>query len=140
MLPQLIGAWALMAACVVLHAIAVVTALRTLGLESNHPKNFWQMTLLLVRLAGWMVMFHLLEVALWAGYYTLTSALPDIYTALYFSAVTYTTTGYGDVVLERPWRLVGGIEALTGILMCGWTTGFFFAAMSRGYERMKGRT
>ena len=27
------------------------------------------------------------------------------------------------------WRLVGGVEALTGILMCGWSTGFFFAVV-----------
>ena len=53
--------------------------------------------------------------------------------ALYFSAVTYTTTGYGDIVLPEDWRLVGAIEALTGILMCGWSTGFFFAIVSRMY-------
>ena len=57
--------------------------------------------------------------------------MPDLQSALYFSAVTYTTTGYGDLVLAQEWRLVGAIEALTGILMCGWSTGFFFAAASR---------
>jgi len=55
-------------------------------------------------------------------------------TALYFSAVTYTTTGYGDLVLPREWRLVGGVEALTGILMCGWSTGFFFVVVNRMFE------
>lgn len=54
--------------------------------------------------------------------------------ALYFSAVTYTTTGYGDLLLPTDWRLVGAVEALTGILMCGWTTGFFFAVVSRVLE------
>lgn len=49
----------------------------------------------------------------------------------YFSAVTYTTTGYGDLVLPQDWRLVGAIEALTGILMCGLSTGSFFAVVSR---------
>jgi hypothetical protein len=39
--------------------------------------------------------------------------------------------GYGDLVLPVAWRLVGGIEALTGILMCGWSTGFFFSVVSR---------
>ena len=57
--------------------------------------------------------------------------MPDLTSGLYFSAVTYTTTGYGDLVLPADWRLVGGIEALTGILMCGWSTGFFFAIVSR---------
>ena len=54
--------------------------------------------------------------------------------ALYFSAVTYTTTGYGDLVLPQAWRLVGAIEALTGILMCGLSTGFFFAVVSRMFR------
>ena len=61
-------------------------------------------------------------------------AMPDLPSALYFSAVTYTTTGYGDLVLPQVWRLVGAIEALTGILMCGWSTGFFFAVVNRILE------
>ena len=55
-------------------------------------------------------------------------------TAYYFSIVTYTTTGYGDLVLPAEWRLVGGVEALTGILMCGWSTAFFFAVANRIYS------
>jgi hypothetical protein len=60
--------------------------------------------------------------------------MPDLPSALYFSAVTYTTTGYGDLVLNEGWRLLGAVEALTGILMCGWSTGFFFAIVNRLYE------
>jgi hypothetical protein len=60
--------------------------------------------------------------------------MPDLYSAAYFSAVTYTTTGYGDLVLPPAWRMVGAVEALTGILMCGWSTGFFFAIGSRMHE------
>jgi Ion channel len=44
--------------------------------------------------------------------------------------VTYTTTGYGDLVLPEEWRLAGGVEALTGILMCGLSAGMFFAVFS----------
>jgi hypothetical protein len=57
--------------------------------------------------------------------------MDDMTSALYFSAVTYTTTGYGDLVLPAEWRGVGAGEALTGILMCGWSTGFFFAVVHR---------
>jgi voltage-gated potassium channel Kch len=60
--------------------------------------------------------------------------MPDLQSAIYFSAATYTTVGYGDLVLPVEWRLVGGVEALTGILMCGWSTGFFFAIVSRMFE------
>jgi hypothetical protein len=85
----------------------------------------------LVGVAGWMVLLHLLEISAWALLYALTGAMPDLPSAFYFSVVTYTTTGYGDLVLAGPWRLVGGVEAFTGILMCGWSTGFFFAIVSR---------
>ena len=61
-------------------------------------------------------------------------AMSDLPSSLYFSAVTYTTTGYGDLVLPQEWRLVGAIEALTGILMCGLSTGFFFAVVSRTFR------
>lgn len=78
-----------------------------------------------------MVFIHLVEITLWALFYLWRDAMPSLQSALYFSAVTYTTTGYGDLVLPENWRLVGAVEALTGILMCGWSTGFFFAAVSR---------
>jgi hypothetical protein len=77
---------------------------------------------------------HLVEVGVWGTFYAWQGAMPDLQTGLYFSAVTYTTTGYGDLVLPGEWRLIGGIEALTGILMCGWSTGFFFAVVSRMFD------
>ena len=49
--------------------------------------------------------------------------------------MTYTTTGYGDLVLPEGWCLVGGIEALTGILMFGWSTGFFFTIVNQIFMR-----
>jgi hypothetical protein len=45
-----------------------------------------------------------------------------------------TTIGYGDLVLTGQWRLLGAVEALTGILMCGWSTGFFFTVLDRMFE------
>ena len=50
----------------------------------------------------------------WATFYWWKGAMPDLPSSIYFSAVTYTTTGYGDLVLPADWRLVGGVEALTG--------------------------
>ena len=50
-------------------------------------------------LPGWMVLLHLTEIYVWAGFYLWRDAFSDLGTAFYFSAVTYTTTGYGDLVL-----------------------------------------
>jgi hypothetical protein len=55
--------------------------------------------------------------------------------ATYFSIVTFTTLGYGDISLsEHEWRLLSGIEALTGILLVGWTTAFLFTILQRSWE------
>ena len=133
MVSKLFIAWGLMALCVVIHAIGVTVALRGVRWPAGARPPVWRWVWLFVRIAGRIVLLHLLEISAWAVVYVLDEAMPDLQSALYFSAVTYTTTGYGDLVLSKEWRLVGAIEALTGILMCGWSTGFFFAVVSRLY-------
>jgi hypothetical protein len=127
-------AWGLMALCVTIHATGVTLALRKVRTHAGRRPRAWRWVLLFIRIAGWIVLLHLLEIGAWAVVYVWDEAIPDLQSALYFSAVTYTTTGYGDLVLSKDWRLVGAIEALTGILMCGWSTGFFFAIVSRLYR------
>jgi hypothetical protein len=135
MLSKLLIAWSLMTVCVAIHALGLTAALRWLRGRLMPAAEFWPMTRRFAMLAGWMILLHLCEIAVWAVTYARSGAMPDLPSALYFSAVTYTTTGYGDLVLPQEWRLVGGVEALTGILMCGWSTGVFFAVVSRAYEQ-----
>jgi hypothetical protein len=135
MFTKLFIAWVLMASCVMVHAMGMTVALRLLEkMIARAGLRFWFSTWMLVRIAGWAILLHLVEIGLWAFFYTWKGALPDLTTALYFSAMTYTTTGYGDVVLPPAWRLVGGVEALTGILMCGWSAAFFFAVVDQTDE------
>ena len=124
----------LMALCVTIHAAGVTWALQRLRGVPRVALRFWTSTRLFVIVSTWIVLLHLAEISLWAGFYVWRNAMPDLASALYFSAVTYTTTGYGDLVLLAGWRLVGAVEALTGILMCGWSTGFFFAIVNRLYQ------
>ena len=131
MVSKLLLAWCLMAACVMVHASGVTSVLRWVRTQPRESARYWPRVWLLVRLAGAIIALHLLEIFVWASAYWWSAAMPDLPSALYFSAVTYTTTGYGDMVLPQDWRLVGGVEALTGILMCGWSTGFFFALVAR---------
>lgn len=138
MLWKLTLAFGLMAACVVIHAGGVAGALSWLRTHNRRELTFWSGTTLLIWLAAWMIVLHLVEVIIWGLVYAWSGAMPDVQAALYFSAVTYTTTGYGDLTLPEPWQLVGGVEALTGILMCGLSAGFFFAVMGR-LNLMRGR-
>ena len=130
MLSKLLVAWCLMAVCVAIHATGMASVMRWRSQLPTTART-WPWTWLLIRLAGWIIFLHLAEITLWAVFYVWLHAMSDMPSSLYFSAVTYTTTGYGDLVLPPDWRLLGGVEALTGILMCGWSTGFFFAVFSR---------
>jgi len=130
MISTLLCAWCLLAITVTIHAAGLSALLG--GLSSRLPvTGFWRLTQLLISLAWWLVLLHLAEIAVWALFYWWRECLPDIESAVYFSAVTYTTVGYGDLVLPQEWRLVGAVEGLTGILMCGLSTGFFYAVGSR---------
>ena len=134
MLSKVLLAWIVVALCVVTHASGVTSAMRWVRRHPATSTKFWLWIWLFVRLAGWIIFLHLVEITAWGLLYVWRDALPDMATALYFSTVTYTTTGYGDLVLPPKWRLDGAIEALTGILMCGWSTGFFFAIVNHLYE------
>ncbi len=140
MLPKLLLAWGLMALCVAIHSGGVTSVFTWLKRSPLPSENFWAWNWLFIRIAGCIVFVHLIEISIWAFFYSWGHAMPDLPSALYFSGVTYTTTGYGDLVLPREWRLVGGVEALTGILMCGWSTGFFFAIVSRMYKITQAET
>jgi hypothetical protein len=133
-LSKLLIALALMAVCVIVHATSLASAIRWWRPRADAADQFWMRMRIFVLVAAWVVIIHLLEIAVWGAFYVFKGAMPDIESALYFSAVTYTTTGYGDLVLPPDWRLLGAVEALTGILMCGWSTGFFFAVVSRIFE------
>ena len=135
MFSKLIIAWSLTALCVMIHAIGMTALLRWENrVVERIGGRFWFSTWILVRTAGWIILLHLVEIAFWAFFYTWRGGMPDLSSSFYFSAVTYTTTGYGDLVLPTEWRLVGGVEALTGILMCGWSAAVFFAVVSRMNE------
>ncbi len=74
------------------------------------------------------------------SFYLWRECLSDAEAAFYFSGVTYTSIGYGDLVLAKPCRLLAPIEGLTGILMCGLSSGIFFALVSRIYQTVHAPT
>jgi hypothetical protein len=97
------------------------------------PTHAWPIVWLLIRLSWLLLLTHIAEISVWGWFYWRWKCVTDAESAFYFSAVTYTTIGYGDVVLSRPWRMLAPIEGLTGILMCGLSASLFFATVSRVY-------
>jgi voltage-gated potassium channel Kch len=90
----------------------------------------------MAQLVGALLLLHIAEALVWALFYVLAGALPDLETAAYFSLTSYTTVGYGDVVLPEAWRLLGPIEAAVGVLMLGWSTGILVVAIGVVYRQL----
>jgi voltage-gated potassium channel len=90
--------------------------------------------MLVMRLMTAFIGLHVLEILLWAGFYRwLCFRLWE--PAFYFSAASYATVGYGDVVLPQMWRNLGPVESIIGVLMCGLSASFLFAIVSRLVDR-----
>ena len=121
-----------MAATVSLHAVGLAVLLKALIKPATlPPTRFWPVTWLLIRITWSLIFIHATEITVWALFYVWEECLPDAAAAFYFSGVTYATVGYGDLVLPIEWRMVAPIEGLTGILMCGLSTGLFFVVVNR---------
>ena len=82
----------------------------------------------------WLFLATILQVWVWALLYLALNALGIIEEAAYFSMETFTTLGYGDITLERHWRLLSTFEAANGLLMFGWSTALVFAAIQWIYR------
>lgn len=80
-----------------------------------------------------------LDVSLWALFYRLSGALQSFEDATYFSTVTFTTVGYGDIVLGKDWRQVAVFEAVDGWIIFGWATALITAIIQRFYFRQEAR-
>jgi voltage-gated potassium channel Kch len=113
--------------------LGVVRALTTVLRARLHEKSHWARAIVVAALVLIMFLAALIEAGAWAVTYSIVGAFPDLEEALYFSTVTYTTLGYGDVVVEGRWRLLTSLEAANGIIMFGWTTALIVAVVQRVY-------
>jgi len=142
MLITILIACLLVVVTVAIHAVGFSVLFRAmLRSRALDQAGFRSVTLLVIGVTCWLILIHLAGISIWALFYLWQGCLPDAESAFYFSGVTYTTVGYGDLVLPKPWRLFAPVEAMTGILMCGLSTGLFFALVSRWHNNwMQRRT
>ncbi|TMV08498.1 two pore domain potassium channel family protein [Ruegeria sediminis] len=81
-----------------------------------------------------IVITHTIQVWIWAVVWVVGAVLPDWNSALYFSLVTFTTLGYGDIVLGDELRIFGAFASVTGLLAFGLSTAYLVALMTRVFE------
>jgi len=135
MLLNILTAVGLMVLTTTIHAGGMVIAsrgVRAHALQSRDklrfPQLFWVSYVILV-----MFFVALVEVLVWAGAYLMLGAVDGFEKAAYFSMVTFTTLGYGEIVLDESWRILASCQAAVGIIMFGWTTAIVLAVVQRAY-------
>ena len=132
MITHLLFALGLVAATVTIHSAGLSMLLSYALRSSAQPSaRSWPILWMLICVAWLLIVIHLVEIAVWAFFFWWQKCLPNMESSFYFSGVTYATIGYGDLVLPQTWRLFGPLEGLTGTLMCGLSTAFFFIVVSK---------
>jgi voltage-gated potassium channel len=91
----------------------------------------------MVRFTISLIVLHILQILMWAAFYR-WNCFPTWGSSFYFSTASYSTVGYGDLILPVAWRTLGPVESITGVLMCGLSASFLFSVVTRLVEREVG--
>jgi hypothetical protein len=132
MLGNLLTGIPVMLLCLVMQATFVTLCLRSYvrfkrSYQGRETRTFDVILLSMVMLL--MLFSNFVQMGIWAFLFMLLGEFGDFGSALYFSAVNFATLGYGDIVMTDRWRLLGPLEAATGILMFGVSTAVMTAAI-----------
>ncbi len=144
MLIQII--WALLCAlltvllhCAYAYRLIVVLRQHSKSFHNKQPEENILQLYIFVEAVLMLLLLHVLEAIIWGAFYYLhPEGLPDFATAIYFSLASYTTIGYGDVLLSSSLRLVGAMEGVVGTFMFGLSVGLIVAILQRTstYQKM----
>ena len=92
--------------------------------------GFRYAALLLIIVFVALIFLHMIEAAIWAVFFLRFGLFENFETSFYFSLQSYSTVGYGDVALPQRWRLLGTVEGISGVLLCGLSAAFLFAIVN----------
>jgi voltage-gated potassium channel len=93
--------------------------------------------ILMIRFSAFVIVLQFLQISFWSVFYR-WNCFPSWESSFYFSATSYSTVGYGDVLLPRVWRLLGPVESVIGLLMCGISVSCLFVVATKVIERESG--
>lgn len=95
-----------------------------------HRHDFGKTVAMVMTVLG-LFFVHSIEVWTWAAWFVALGVIPQFENALYFSTVTFSTVGYGDIVPDPAWRLFASLEGVNGFILIGWSTAYLVAASTR---------
>ncbi len=128
---------AMIAFTVVIHTAGIIGLgvwLKAHFSRSMKNRSIPLMTSILVIAIVGIFLVHTVEVLLWAVLYMWLGEFAEFERALYFSTVTFTSLGYGDITLQERWQLLSGFEAMNGIILFGVSTAFVYATIRKLFD------
>lgn len=132
--PPLLLATVMILSTVMIHMVGLIVLMAMLQSRSHNLKpmqNALRQGVFIVLVVLGLVAIHAVEIWLYALVYLALGELPTLESALYFSTTTFTTVGYGDVVLDEHWRMVAALEGFNGFLLIGWSTAFLVSVIGK---------
>lgn len=88
--------------------------------------------IIIIKTASFLLILNFIESFVWALTYYLLPGVTEFQSlekAVYFSLVTFTTLGYGDITIASSNRILSGLEAINGILLIGWSSAIMISLM-----------
>lgn len=134
MLEQILIGSGVICGTVVIHVLFIEVLsywLTKYGQWLTRPPWRVKRTLVLIVMVLWLVAGLTVSAWLWAGIYLYNGVFEQLESALYFSIVTFTTLGYGDVIASDSWRILASLTAVNGLIIVGLNTAFLVEALSR---------
>ena len=135
---QLFAGTVLIILCVINHALCLEVLLRRFKVSSQK----WDIRLpvlghvvIMILVVLGLFLAHTIEAWIWAIFYWLVGETETLSEAVYFSTVTFTTLGFGDVTLSKSWRLTSSLQAVSGILLFGWSTAFLVSVRAFFWQK-----
>ena len=134
MFPALLVSFAICSVTVVMHMVGLVLLMGFMRARSGGIRphqNVLRQTGFIMLVVFGLFAIHAAEIWSYAVLYLVLGEFSTLESALYFATTTFTTLGYGDVLLSQQWRLVGAIEGFNGFLLIGWSTAFLVTVIGR---------
>ena len=117
-------------AAVLIMAFAGARIRVQLETRSLHQWNLIAMQICATALIGLLLaMLHSIECVIWAAAYLWLGAIDSPTDALIYSVDSMATLGATGLTLQRPWQVMGGLEAVNGMILFGVSTAYVFAVM-----------
>jgi len=122
------------ATTVLVHTVGLVALTRAMNRVVRwlrlHRHDFGKSVAMVTTVLG-IFLLHSVEIWIWAALYFASGEMASFQDALYFSTVTFSTLGYGDITLSPQWRLLGSLEGINGFILIGWSIAYLVAASTR---------